>query len=141
MALLECLEFTNKICWSSFIQSSIEGLSLLSIRTQRDARSANMAMDSSLYELRLISGSITFRSLFFLFTISYLQHSGGTCCAHYLVLINKFLMPLLVQIKLDCFYYDLINKYYAFFFKSQRSRKDSLMNYYSKTLIKIIYTL
>lgn len=69
MALLERLEFANKICWSSFIQSSIEGLSLLSIRTQRDARSANMAMDSILYELRLISGSITFRSLFLLVTI------------------------------------------------------------------------
>lgn len=56
--------FVENINWSSFTHSTIEGLSLLSERTQREAKFANITIDSVVYELLLISGSITLRSFF-----------------------------------------------------------------------------
>lgn len=69
IVILIPLVFVWRISWSSLMQSTIEGLSLLSVLTQRDARLANMVIDSIVYELLLISGSITLRSFFLSFNM------------------------------------------------------------------------
>lgn len=50
--------------WSCSTHSFIVGRALLSIRTHREAKSANIVMVSIEYELGAISGSITFFSFF-----------------------------------------------------------------------------
>lgn len=69
IGILSPFIFVWRISCSSLTQSTIEGLSLLSARTEREARLANMVTDSIVYELLLISGSITLRSFFLSFNI------------------------------------------------------------------------
>lgn len=63
------LELMYRISWSSFTHSIIEGRSWLSTRMHLDARFANMDIDSIVYELRPISGSITLFSFFLSFSM------------------------------------------------------------------------